>query len=481
MWIANYDGSNYLEIYRITCVSDTLPIEILKTITTKICPECETKLILFYEYRKLCHSSEKTLDNYLNSCSLPGKSEFVFIKQEPLTDFAELDQEETFDLQTKNEPENSDDESQKRRTRSKNTKECDYCKEKIQWKLMPTHIMDSHTEQVREWRLKYKWGVGRKADETDPKYLARATTCNLCGMMVLKSCLRRHMEKIHSEPNTNRKTNKNNKTDTASKTEILSDIVHSEIVDVRKEEKVFENSEVCDSSDDVIKDDAENTIQCEFCPQLVGKRSMKRHLRDLHRSIYMQRETKDVFLVPKIVNADERIVCHFCSKDLNQKSIKFHYFNEHAENLRKNYESDELIVSCVVCCSEFKSRRLLVGHYREMHADTYIFLKIKALEKHESNKIERKLQNNLNSQKNKLKLCEICGLIRTKEHLQTHTEIVGENAQFPCNICGAVFKKKNTLLGHKQKHKFANQYPCRYCSVVLKSWHTRRNHEDECN
>lgn len=360
-----YDEFSYLQIYKTTCINSTdkESLEDLENITTKICCDCETKLLLFYDFKQKCNDSEEILIRYQRD--EVKMDEEAMIIEEIYTDFEELEDQQN-------------------------------------------DVIVESLEEINE-----------------------------------------NLAECHS--------NFQNENSIDPTSDYEAEITYEKIQELDPIEK------------------------CLYCSKLISKKFMVCHKKTKHPDEYKnQFETENLIFIPKNDNEEDasKTNCFFCKKDIKKNSILWHYQTIHCVEVKNIFSTHS--ITCDICKFSFDLRADLVIHMRQEHPKQFYFISIKKLEEIEEKSDERKTKRKIADQKYRKNLCEICGLVRTKEHMRIHSEEESKKeAKYPCSLCSAVFKKKNTLLSHKQKHKNLN-YPCRFCDMVLNSWLTRRNHEDEC-
>ena len=200
-------------------------------------------------------------------------------------------------------------------------------------------------------------------------------------------------------------------------------------------------------------------FQCDECPEKFREgRHLKRHKR-VHAGE---------------IDADK--VCEFCQKDFSNLQslrnhqlhicekafrrlarIKYHKFKPTSQtnNDKATTDQPEQPVVCSECGREYASLKLLKSHMR-VHSKAYMEAKY---------------------------TCDICGNeYRSNVSLQNHINTIHNGLRnFPCDICGKLFTRANTLRTHKKIHDGLKQFNCIYCNSAYGEKrnlmnHIRRNH-----
>ena len=158
------------------------------------------------------------------------------------------------------------------------------------------------------------------------------------------------------------------------------------------------------------------------------------------------------------IQADK--VCEFCCKDFsNIQSLRNHQLYNCKANARDVVKKDEVPpdqpVFCNECGREYATTKLLKSHMR-IHTKAYMEAKY---------------------------TCDICGNdYRSNVSLQNHINTIHNGLRnFPCDICGKLFTRANTLRTHKKIHDGFKQFNCIYCNSAYGEKrnlmnHIKRNH-----
>ena len=141
------------------------------------------------------------------------------------------------------------------------------------------------------------------------------------------------------------------------------------------------------------------------------------------------------------------------------KSLRNHQLYNCPVNSRPKIAKTEVPpdqpVFCNECGREYASIKLLKSHMR-IHTKAYMEAKY---------------------------TCDICGNdYRSNVSLQNHINTIHNGLRnFPCDICGKLFTRANTLRTHKKIHDGYKQFNCIYCNSAYGEKrnlmnHIRRNH-----
>ena len=187
----------------------------------------------------------------------------------------------------------------------------------------------------------------------------------------------------------------------------------------------------------------EPQFQCDECPEKFREgRHLKRHKR-VHTGE---------------IESDK--MCEFCCKEFsNIKSLRNHQLYNCKVNSRPKIDKPETppeeAVFCNECGREYATLKLLKSHMR-IHSKAYMEAKY---------------------------TCDICGNdYRSNVSLQNHINTIHNGLRnFPCDICGKLFTRANTLRTHKKIHDGFKQFNCIYCNSAYGEKrnlmnHIKRNH-----
>ena len=195
-------------------------------------------------------------------------------------------------------------------------------------------------------------------------------------------------------------------------------------------------------------------LQCDICSKLLSDRStLNRHMLYHGEPQFQCNECPEKFREPRYLRRHQKVhtgeladenVCEFCSKRFTSlHSLRNHQLMYHGDN-------DEDVV-CPDCGKSFKTARLLKTHQR-VHTASY---------------------------QAKRYCCDFCGNeYKSTAALQSHVNTVhlGKLANFPCEICGKVFSRANTLRTHRKIHDGIKQFNCLYCNSAYGEKRNLMNH-----
>jgi hypothetical protein len=434
-----YNDLCYSTIYSI-CTGYTLSEEF----ETKICEECDKKLIECYLFKKLCDKSEQILADRtkkietehkeiledidkslvlnlkVEEFKLEDHNESVFVKEEQIDDDLTSESFEN-STQSHENDEPSEHDSSDMQT-SNNLEEvgnlnknivCEFCSKSFHKTLIDKHIHNLHPDDYEEWKQNTEGNkMGQDLEEQVEKSskIQHEVECEFCSKSVRERTYNSHIRLCHP----------------AKYRSFLKNKINHDLIPVpRVSQEPLE----------------QNKVQCSFCPNTMLRKSMVRHLRDHHY--------------------DEILL------------------NEEALN-----KSDATNFSCKHCES-FPLKSSLNHHIQKKHKELYDFIRVKT-QKDKSMSIEDKIEAENEKKRSRVRpsplvLCQFCGIIVNRGHLRIHLESMGNGTIYSCNSCDRKFTKKNSLITHQLTHK-DTMFPCRFppCTESFRIWMTRRNHEDKC-
>ena len=174
----------------------------------------------------------------------------------------------------------------------------------------------------------------------------------------------------------------------------------------------------------------EPRFQCDECPHKFREgRHLKRHKR-VHAG-----------------EIEDEKTCEFCKKSFSSlQSVRNHQVMFHEEE----GEGTQDLAVCAECGREYKTQKLLKAHMR-IHSKNYI---------------------------NKKYCCHLCGNeYKSNVSLNNHIKTIHfQERNYPCDICGKLFTRANTLRTHRKIHEGIKQFQCLYCVSVYGEKRNLINH-----
>ncbi|XP_004930192.1 zinc finger protein 660 [Bombyx mori] len=282
----------------------------------------------------------------------------------------------------------------------------------------------------------------------------------LCGLEIKsKSVLYKHLSDHKIESRKLRKAENGDSTESGKDSEQypkqkVSDFVNFTCVDCHKKcSSWYSLKSHCIAAHKTLP-----VVKCVCGIVLKSKSIMYKHVND-HRNPNMfscdkcPRITKTLSAMNKhkfkhIPKADRKYPCSSCEKTFKTKeTLKSHERSHIPVQERK-------IFNCEVCNMKFTTRSSVVSHKRVVHD------KIKAY------------------------VCDLCGYAcGTNGELRQHRAIHSDDKPFVCDKCDKTFKTYSNLKTHMDIHEDTS-YECFICRRVLNSRRTLRKHllvhEDKC-
>ncbi|CAL8148489.1 unnamed protein product [Orchesella dallaii] len=189
---------------------------------------------------------------------------------------------------------------------------------------------------------------------------------------------------------------------------------------------------------------------CETCGVEVARGDMKRHFYMRHVGV-------------------GQYSCDRCSLDFNDVEL----FKQH-EQL---HEQSEFPFSCVVCYHLFTNSLDLKSHVTSNHLLSGLKCSVCGIMKANSFLLERHMKIH---ERTKRFVCDCGKSFASKGYLNYHLEHFHNNAdkQYPCSVCGKLFRHMKNVLRHQITHSDSKPYQCKICSKTFNYSHLLKKHEE---
>ena len=179
-----------------------------------------------------------------------------------------------------------------------------------------------------------------------------------------------------------------------------------------------------------------------------------------------------------------RYSCPFCEKKLVSKTEMAGHIGKHIDDVKSG--DKESHVSCTLCNLVLKSRSELIFHVRRLH-DKQGLMKKKVFECQICNTCQGSkfmLNKHMLKEHNTSGIsysCDICGLkVLSISSLNKHKKRAHSSDEFPCPVCGKLFKHKSNLKDHvRLVHEKIRKYQCSLCGLKFSERRYLRKHEQK--
>lgn len=257
------------------------------------------------------------------------------------------------------------------------------------------------------------------------------------------------------ETNLSKNSDEISQEDQAKQNPVLQVNIPYLMVDAAIEESVAENNESWRTVDNEVKQ-KRVTFTCEKCNKPYGSRNgLNYHIKAVHNILEKPRECDTVTSEVNVPNLEKTWICERCNHAYkSRKGLIYHFKNAPYRCMNLTYRSakrgpysQRKRPRCDYCYQSFKTRALLVDHFRLVHNFT-LHQRIRILN------------------------CADCEtmfntLSALSAHiLDKHSSIITSDKKYKCIYCPAEFIKYHHRVRHINKHKRI-QFKCVYCAETF--------------
>ena len=180
----------------------------------------------------------------------------------------------------------------------------------------------------------------------------------------------------------------------------------------------------------------------------------------------------------------KRYTCPFCDKTLVRKNEMAGHIGKHIDSMTS--DDKESHIACTLCNLVLQSRCELIFHVKRFH-DKQGLMKMKVFECQICNTCQGSkfmLEKHMLKEHHQLGLsysCDICGLkVISISSLSRHKKRAHSPDEFPCPVCGKLFKHKSNLKDHVRfVHEKIKKYECSSCGLKFSECRYLRKHEQK--
>ena len=174
---------------------------------------------------------------------------------------------------------------------------------------------------------------------------------------------------------------------------------------------------------------------CQYCGKNFARlQNRKRHEVKMHKDVKVKKE---------------ELPCTHCGVIYQVKGhLLRHIKNNHNESSQSDTKVNPLV--CIQCGRRYVKMKQLKDHMR-VHSKTYLEAK---------------------------SMCNICGKeFRSNVSLKSHVDIIHNGRRdYPCDRCGKLFTRYNTLKTHRKIHDDIKQFECIFCNSSYREKRNLVNH-----